>query len=81
LTGRFADVNANVVTVGRMPFLHQAVNLVQQFQYGGLLRRGHFEEIGDMPAWNDDGVSRRERVIVVARIRSAILGKHLRRRA
>src|SRR5690242_4718414 len=64
-----------------MLFPNQPLNVVQQLQYGSLLLRRHGEEIGDMPARHDDDVSRRKRVIVVARICSGILGEHLRRRA
>lgn len=49
LAACFPDVYTDVVTIGRVLFIHYLFGLIQQFQDGILFSGGHVEKIGNMP--------------------------------
>ena len=81
LAGGLADVNADVVPIGLMLLLNQALRFIQQRKDGALLRGRHVEEVGHVPARDDDDMTGSQRVIVQSRISQLVLGDEVLRLA
>jgi len=62
LAGSFPAVHPDVVSRRRVHSVQMLFHKPNQFTYGRMLFRGEIEPRGDMPAWDDQDMTWRDRV-------------------